>query len=250
MVYDPNAATLQQRLAIEYYTAGKVKEALNWAERARAAAPERRDVSLLVAGLMTSSKNYSKAEEVYKGLIKHDKDDSEAVLYLGAVYTELKNYPKAIESFSKLTKMPVFASKYLAHYYLARVYAEQSKHSAKKVMVELKKSIALKPDFFEAVGMLGHLMQQDEGAEKAFQFYADHQQKHGPSGKLAELLAQYYISKNQYDKAYEQQNKNSPHKIHGPNQKPIDRRGFDYFRVLIIHDVPSFPNTRGHCRNQ
>ena len=204
LVYDPESPTMMQKLSIEYYKTTKLSDAIFWAEKAKSLAPDRRDLTLLVAGLYTTTKSFIKAEELYKNLIKQDDEDTEAMLYLGAVYTEQKNYPKAIGVFKSLSREPAYVSKYLAHYYLARVYAEQSNNNLKKVKDELKLSISMKPDFFEAATMLGHLIEKEEGAAKAYAFYADHQRKHGPNPKIAELLSQYYISKNEFDKAYEQ----------------------------------------------
>lgn len=204
LIYDPESATLMQRLAVEYYKTAKISDAMYWAEKAKAQSPDRRDLNLLVAGLYTTTKNFTKAEELYKRLIKKDDEDAEAMLYLGAVYTEQKKYTKAIGIFKSLSQDSAYSSKYLAHYYLARVYSEQSKSNNKKIKEELKKSVSLRPDFFEAVNMLGHLIEKEEGLAKAFSFYADHQRKYGPNLKLAEMLSQYYISRNEFDKAYEQ----------------------------------------------
>ncbi len=205
LVYDPQAAALMQKLAIEYYRKGQTRDALYWAEKARSAEPMRRELVLLVGGLYTTTKNYSKAEEAYLSLIKKDKEDSEAMLYLGAVYTETKNYKKAVQSFIQLTKQSSYASKHLAHYYLSRVMIEQGLPGADtRAQAELAKAIKIKPDFTEGVTLLGQMIQKSSGTEKAFAYYAQHQKQHGPSVKLAEVLSQYYIEKNQYEKAYEQ----------------------------------------------
>jgi tetratricopeptide (TPR) repeat protein len=204
LVYDNESPTLMQKLAVEFYKSGNLNDALYWAEKARVAAPERRDLNLLAAGLYTSAKNYGKAEEIYRALVKADKTDTEAVLYLGAVQTEQKNFVKAVETFKTLTKNKTYSSRYLAHYYLARVYSEQNPKSAARIKDELKKSLEHKPDFFEAISMLGQYILKEEGQPKAIAFYENYQQKFGPNLKLAEMLAHHYISKNEFDKAYEQ----------------------------------------------
>lgn len=204
LVYDPGAVTIMQKLAVEYYRNAKMSDAVYWAEKARALEPDRRDLNLLTAGLYTTTKNYVKAEALYKRLSKNDPEDTEVLLYLGAIYTEQKNYSKAIATFKALSNEPGYASRYLAHYYLARVYFEQNKLNINKTKGELKKSILLKPDFYEAINMLGHLIEKTEGRTQAYTFYAHHQNAFGPNLKLAELLSQYYITTNQFDKAYEQ----------------------------------------------
>jgi tetratricopeptide (TPR) repeat protein len=203
LVYDPQSSVLMQKLSIEYYRKGQARDSLYWAEKANAIS-SRRDLLLLLAGLHSSTKGYDKAVSIYEGLLKKDSTDHEVRLYLGAVYSEQKNYKKALEQFNFVAtnKNP---STYLAHYYLARVYLEQSeKLNTTKVEAELRKSIAAKPEFFDAVSMLGQIIQKDKGQEKAIQFYADVQKQRGPFAKLAEVLSQYYIEKGDYDKAYEQ----------------------------------------------
>lgn len=205
LVYDPEAPTLMQKLAVEYYKKGQTRDAVYWAEKAKAKAPDRRDLTLLVAGLYTSTKKYTQAEQEYLGLLKKDKDDAEATLYLGAVYSEMKNYVKAIQKFVELTKLSQYTSKHLARYYLARVYLEQGHKSANTMaQVELRKSLKIKSDFFESISLLGQLIQKDRGLEKSIQFFADHQKTFGPNPKIAEILAQHYIEKNKYDLAYDQ----------------------------------------------
>lgn len=204
LTYDPTSATLMQKMAIELYKLAKLAEATKWAEKAQELAPNRRDLNLLLAGLYTATRNYSKAEVIYKRLLKNDAEDVEALLYLGAVYTEEKSYVKAAEIFKKLSRHPSYSSKYLAHYYLARVYSEQNNNNTEAVLAELKAAIHQKPDFIEAVSMVGQIIEVKSGKEKAHAYYAEHQKKYGPNSKLAETLAQYYITKNEYDKAYVQ----------------------------------------------
>lgn len=204
LVYDPESATLMQKLAIANYKAGNIPEAISWAEKAEAQDPSRRDLHLLVAGLYTTSKDYTKAQELYGNMVKQDAHDGEAMLYLGAIYTELEKYTAAVKIFRKLGQMKDFQSAHLVHYYLARVYSEQAPKKVDRVIAELKKSVELKPDFFDAVSMLGHLYEKKYGPKKAYEFYADYQKKYGPNVKVAEILSQHYISVNDYDRAFEQ----------------------------------------------
>ena len=204
LVYDPQSATMMQKMAVEYYRKGQLRDSLYWAERAQQISPYRRDLSLLVAGLFSSTKNYEKAETIYRNLIKSDPEDQEAKLYLGAAYSEQKNYKKSAEYFLQVTKEKN-PSKYLAHFYLARVYLEQGgKANTKKARLELQKTIDIRPDFFDAISLLGQILQKEKGPEETYKFYAQVQKTKGPLPKLAEILSQYYIEKGEYDKGYEQ----------------------------------------------
>ncbi|MFZ3230397.1 MAG: tetratricopeptide repeat protein [Pseudobdellovibrio sp.] len=203
LVYDPQSATLMQRLSIEYYRKGQARDSLYWAEKANLLA-HRRDLSLLLAGLYSSTKSYDKAVDIYNTLLKDDSADYEVRLYLGAIFSEQKNYKKAIEQFSIVANHKG-TSTHFAHFYLARLYLEQDeKKNANKAEGELRKSIAAKSDFFEAISMLGQMIQKKSGQEKAIHFYAEIQKNKGPFAKIADVLSQYYIEKGEYDKAYEQ----------------------------------------------
>jgi tetratricopeptide (TPR) repeat protein len=204
LIYDPNSATIKQRLAIEYYKQGNIKQALDWAKSAYELNSTRRDLALLLAGLHTTLKNYSEAEAIYKTLVTKDAEDTEALLYLGAVYTEQKNYVRAIETFKALSGNINYGSRHLAYYYLARVYAEQKPKQTARIQEQLKKSVEIKPDFFESVSMMAQYIQQEKGLPAAIKYYENLQKTNGPHAKVAEVLAQYYISKNNFDKAFEQ----------------------------------------------
>ena len=204
LVYDPQSATIMQRMAIEYYRKNQLRDSVYWAERAHVLAPERRDLTFLLAGLYSSTKNFDKAEMMYQNILKKEPNDNETMLYLGAVYSEQKNFKKSVEYFSQVTKEKN-PSQYLAHFYLARTYMElDAKKNLKKAQEELKKSISSKSDFFESIAMLGQLVQVEKGTDEAYKFYAYMQKTKGPQAKLAELLSQHYIEKGDYDNAYEQ----------------------------------------------
>ena len=205
LVYDPQNPTLMQRLSVEYFRRSQIRDSLYWAERAKVIAPDRRDLNMLLGGLYSSTKSYDKAVFIYEGILKQDPQNHEVMLYLGAIYSEQKNYKKAVSQFLKVANEKESTSRHLAHYYLARIYIDQNeKLNSKKAQAELKKSIQLKPEFFEAITLLAQLIQKDSGDEASYKFYIAHQTKHGPQAKLAEILSQYYIEKSQYDKAYEQ----------------------------------------------
>ncbi len=68
----------------------------------------------------------------------------------------------------------------------------------------LKKTLQLKPDFVDAVLSLGVLYNKQKKQEKSLALYRDYQKENTPNARIAEVLAQLYIEKNDYDKAYDQ----------------------------------------------
>lgn len=202
---DPQSVTIIHRIASEYYKLNKIDEALEWVEKALKIKPKQQDLNILAAGLYTSKKQYSKAEAIYLKLMNLDKNNPEPVLYFAAVKSEQKKYVEAIKYFTKLTKFRDYEQKYLAYYYNARTKFEYNRVKYfSQIKSDLKSSLNEKSDYLEALQFLGQLIEKTEGKKKVFEFYADHQKKHGPIGRLAEVLSQYYLEIGDYDKAYKQ----------------------------------------------
>ncbi len=202
---DPDSEVLSYRLAVEYYRKGQIAEALYWGEKSLEKKPDKRETVLFVAGLLSAQKNFVRAENLYKNLIHKSNSDPEAHLYLAALYSEKKDYPNAIKHFSQLIKQKNFEQRHLAYYYRARVYIESGKIAGlPKAKKDLIDSLSIKPDFFDALQVLGRLIEKSEGKEASFKFYAQYQKQHGPSARIAEILSQHYIEKGDYDNAYSQ----------------------------------------------
>jgi tetratricopeptide (TPR) repeat protein len=202
---DPDSEILAYRLAVEYYRKGQLRDAIYWGEKSLEKKSDKRETVLFVAGLLSAQKNFERAEQLYKKLIQKSSSDSEAHLYLAALYSEKKDYPKAIKHFSELISHKSFEQRHLAYYYRARVYIESAMSGGvAKAKKDLKSSLNLKPEFFDALQVLGRLIEKTDGKEASFKFFAKYQTEHGPSAKVAEILSQYYIEKGDYDKAYGQ----------------------------------------------
>lgn len=201
---DPESEILTYRLALEYYRKGQLRDALYWGEKSLEKSGKRETV-LFVAGLYSAQKKFDQAESLYKKLIQKLATDSEAHLYLAALYSEKKNYTSAIQHFSLLIKQKNFEQRHLAYYYRARVYIESAAPGGiAKAKQDLQASLKLKSDFFDSLQILGRLIEKTDGKEAAIQFYSKYQKQNEPSARLAEILAQYYIEKGDYDKAYTQ----------------------------------------------
>lgn len=202
---DPESAMLTYRLAVEYYRRGQLTDAVYWAEKSFAKEPEKRETALFVAGLLSSKKDFERAEGIYKKLLKKDAKDIEANFYLAALYSERKDFKKALQYFTKLTTMPNYEQKYLAYFYRARVKIEMSgKIDAPGVQTDLESSLKHKPEFFDSIQLIGRIIEKKSGREASLKYFAQYQKKHGPIIRLAEVLSQHYLQKGDYDNAYVQ----------------------------------------------
>ena len=205
LIYDPKSSTVKLRLATEYLRAGQVSEALEITQTVVQEDPKNETALMLLAGLYSSMRLYPKALEHYETVIKLNPENVEASLYLGAIYAETQKYDKAVKHFETLLKTVDEEQKPTIHYYLARVYLENKiKNSPRLVEFHLKKALELKPSFTEALLTLGSYYTSANQEAKAVKLYEEYQKKQGPSVKLAEVLAQMYLEKEDYDSAYEQ----------------------------------------------
>lgn len=202
---DTESVVLMQKLSIEYYKKGQVTDAIYWIQKALEKDPKRKDNLLLFGSMLMAKKEFDKAEAAYNKIVKIYPKDAEAYLYLGALFSEKNNFKKANSYFSKVITIGTYEPKHLPYYYRARSILDSGNRSlfglAKK---DLTKVFEQKPDFLEAIQIYSSIVEKTEGKQAVFQFYIDYQKKYGQVNRLAEVLSQYYIEKDQYDKAYEQ----------------------------------------------
>ncbi|WP_347358034.1 tetratricopeptide repeat protein [Bdellovibrio sp.] len=205
LVYDANSPAVNMRLAAEYLKQGMITESLAQAEEAVKKDPKNVDAHLLLGGLYSSLKVYPKAMEQYHTVMKLQPENTEAPLYIGALYSEQKQSDKAVKYFETLLKNPEYTTPYLAHYYIGRVRMEQSETKYGKVAeASFKKALDLKSDFADAVLSLGVLYSKQKNEDKAISLYRAFQKENTPSPRVAEVLAQIYIERGDYENAYAQ----------------------------------------------
>lgn len=202
---DQNSVVLMQKLSVEYYKKGQVSDAIYWIQKALEKDPKRKDNLLLYGSMLMAKKEFDKAEVAYNKIVKQYPKDAEAYLYLGALHSEKNEFAKANQFFTKVITIGTYEPKHLPYYYRARSILDSGNKSlfgaAKK---DLTKVFEVKPEFLEAIQVYSSIIEKTEGKPAVFKFYVDYQKKYGPVVRLAEVLSQYYIEKDQYDKAYEQ----------------------------------------------
>lgn len=202
LVYDPNAAPVHLRLAAEYIKAGMIVDALEQTQKTVKLQPENTNALMLLAGIYSSLRTYDKAITTYEKILDIEPNNNEAPIYLGAVYTEQKRYDEAVSSFERVINNPEYQSPHLIYYYIGKVRSEQGKSQLAEVAY--RKCLEIKPDFADGILALSGVYFQMKSEEKAIQLLTKYQTKFGPSLKIAEILAQKYLDKENYDDAYEQ----------------------------------------------
>ena len=120
--HDPSSAFLRARLARSHLGLGEIDDALAEAEAAVRLDGEDRESRGLLAGLYGASGRIPEAIRVYRELLEADPDDAQALLYLGAIHLDRKQYEPAREHLERYVKRNPVSP--LGHYYLGRTLAE------------------------------------------------------------------------------------------------------------------------------
>lgn len=205
LVYDQKSAQVPLRLAAEYAKLGMLTQAIENAELAIEKNPSYVDARLVLGGLYSSLKAYEKALNQFEIAGKLDPKNPEVQLYLGAVYSEQKKYDEAIRVFEKLSTLEDFRGPHIAHYYIGRVRLDQNtKASISLAEKSFLRAIDLKGNHFESVAALGGLYKNRGQDEKTLKLFERYQKEHGPHSKMADILAQMYLEKENYAAAIDQ----------------------------------------------
>ena len=155
-----------------------MSDAIYWGMKAAEQDSKNKDYKLFVAGLLTSKRELVKAEEIYLEIIKDNPSQPESYLYLAALYVEMIKPEQARKFFTKLTAFSDFEQRYLGFYYrgklsfesgLAKPETRTKEWSAAKADIE--KALSIKPDFMEALQVLGRMIEKQKGRDATFKLY-------------------------------------------------------------------------------
>ena len=205
LVYDAESAVVHLRLAAEYVKLGQLTQAMEHSEIAVRKDPKSVDAHILLGGLYSTLKVYDKALAQYEDVLKSNPTNTEAPMYIGALYAEMKQYDKAVKYFEKLAKNDDYSTPHVAWYYIGRIRSEQKGKAFEKATEDaFRKSLSLKADYVEAVLALGAFYQKKDQESKTIELYKNFQREQGAQPRLAEVLSQIYLEREQYDLAYEQ----------------------------------------------
>lgn len=203
LIKDPDSTTVMMRIALEYVKLGVVSEAVKYTEQVQLKEPKNIEAKLLLGGLYSTLKLYEKAIQSYKSVIDLDKSyEAEATLYLGAIYAEKNDVQNALASFDKVAQSKDDKFKHLAYYYLGRI--QFFKGDISKAEDSYKKALNHKKDFVDAVLALGGMYEEKNRDQDAVKLYASYQEQTGPDINVAKALSQLYLQNEKYDKAYSQ----------------------------------------------
>jgi tetratricopeptide (TPR) repeat protein len=205
LIYDPESTEVQLRLASEYLKSGQPTLALEIATVAAEKSPKNIEAKLMLGGIYSTLKTYAKAKAQYLDVLKLDPNNNDAPMYLGAIFAEEKQFAQAVKYFEKLAKNDKYETPHLAWYYIGRIRAEMPGVDSSKLAIKaFEQALLLKPGHTEsAFGKASVLLKENKTVE-ALAFLKKFQAEQGPSLKIAEILAQMFIEKEEYEEAYAQ----------------------------------------------
>lgn len=201
LIYDAGSLTVRVRLATEFIKSGLISEALEQALIVIRKDPQHIQAHLLLGSLYSSMKNYPKALSAYATAIQLQPDVVEAYVFSAAIHAEQKNYDQAVKTFQRILSIPDYPNPHLIHYYVGRVLLEQKKFT--QGIASLDKALALKPRFTEAVLLQAQHYIEHSKNDRALKVLRDYHLKQEPHPKVAEILVQLYLEKENYDEAFE-----------------------------------------------
>ncbi len=203
LIYDGTSALIHMRLSAEFVKIGLVSEAVEQARVAVEKEPNNKDARLLLGGLLSALRLYEGALAEYEEILRIDPSDENAPLYVGAIYAEQRDFGKAQTYFLRLAQRRDYPNRHLAQYYLGRAFldmdAEDRDGKARQAFLA---AVELKPSFEDATLALGQLYVQAKNEDKARALWSSYQKVHGPSARVAEVLAQIYVRKGDFRQAY------------------------------------------------
>jgi tetratricopeptide (TPR) repeat protein len=214
-IYDANSVTVRLRLAGEYLKQGLLTEAVEQAEIALKLDAVNIETRLFLGGLYSALKMYRQAQEQYLSVLKVEPNHTDVPFYLGALYAEQGQYIDAIKHFELIAETKSHHKRHLAYYYIGKIHSTQWAESSdnktspnpnSKEFFAAEKSysqcLQVLPSFEEGALALFDLYNAAKTPVKGLRVLESYQRQFGPKKSVAYQLSQYYLDKEDYEKAY------------------------------------------------
>ena len=204
LLYDPQSVLVHLRMATEYIRLGMITEAIENAQVAVDLDPKNVDARMLMGGLYTSLKSFDKALVHYRKVLEVSPYQAEAAILVGGLLAEQKKYKEAIDHLENLTKAKAFEEPEKAFYFIGRIRTEQDAPQLDLAERAFRRALTIKPDFPEAAYALAGVLKKMGKETESMKLLKSFQDKYGPQRDMAQVLSQYYLASEDYDRAYEQ----------------------------------------------
>ncbi|MFN7065384.1 MAG: tetratricopeptide repeat protein [Aquificaceae bacterium] len=177
---------------------GKQQEAIDYLEKSLRVKGTFEAGFITLGGIYEQRGEYSRAELLYKDILKQDPDNRSALDRLANLYLITNRYEEAKEVYRRLIELYPEAG-YLYQYSLLLINAGE-KEEAKELLEGLYKENPENPEIaFTYALLLENLGER----ERALEIYIDLQKRIGNNPRIIERLAGIYMDRGEYQKAEE-----------------------------------------------
>lgn len=202
LVHDPKSALVRARLAAELVKIGSYAEAKELCQEAIELDPKYVDSYLLLAGIQVAAKELEGAIDTYKKALKMEPENHDALLYYGVTLAEVGKVGEGIRELEKLVKLKdtheSSIDQSVAFYYLSKLYEQASKNE--EAIAALKQALKKRPGFSKAALSLSDLYLEKKDEKNAYAVLEEaFRENH--SSDLAERLSEFYMERNNFQKA-------------------------------------------------
>ena len=168
LVYDPDSSIVYSRLTNEYLRKGVLSSAMETCKEGLAKHPDFTDLRMLLAGLLSTNRQFAEAIRQYESVLKSEPANEEAAVFKAQTHLELDDSELAKTTLTKLlARSPDSA---LAWYYLGRV--EQVQRHVAAAETNYKKAMKLRTGFVQAQLSLAFLYEEDNRSDAAVKIYS------------------------------------------------------------------------------
>jgi tetratricopeptide (TPR) repeat protein len=195
---NPQSATSLYELSGIYVLKGEIVSAKLLLEKAIQIDPSNKWYKLLLAQIYQGNNEYSKAGEIYAGLLQAEPDNVD-YLYQSAMLSASSDQPKkALNAYNELERV-VGYNEQIA---LARQQLYREMGENKKAYAEIQKLIDTFPDVPEYHGVMADMYKEDGKMEEALKHYHKVLEMDPSNGFVHFSLATFYLQDNKIDEGY------------------------------------------------
>ncbi len=190
--FDEEDMFIRKQYAIELVRIGKLEQSKKVLEILVTKTDEV-NIKLLLAGVYIAVNETKSARLIYEGILKKDKQNEDACLFLAKSYTDDKLYKRSIKLIARCEKGN---PKGIFSFYKGKIYLELNKMNLS--VKYFKKALKIDPQYYQAAVALGLLKEEKENYIGASQIYIKYLKKDPDNYIVLSRLVQIYFAEGKF----------------------------------------------------
>lgn len=193
----PNDLYIKEKYSIELLKGGKIIEARSGFEELHKVYPDKSEYALLLGGIYNALSLNEKARTVYKGVLKKDKKNEQACIFLAKSFAIEQLYKKSIKVLKRCErnnpKTATFSN------VMGKIYLDQKKN--KLAIKAFQKAIKIDPDHSQSIIALALVYEEQGYFEKSLKLYEGFLKEEPQNQLVLSRVSSIYISQSKMKKA-------------------------------------------------